>query len=116
MDLDNVELTILPHPEDEVVVKKELPEPTTPVPMAPPADPPAVARQLPIPPFPPIPSIRHTLPEPPPLLCQNAGMIDPKDIETTIKELSIALFASFVLGASTAGLIAYFSRRSVVDA
>ena len=94
-----VDLTILPHPDYEE--REDRPEP------------PPLQRQeaTKTPPGTPPPSMEQC-----PLFEPFALPPMPMPMETSIRELSYALFASFFLGVTVAGTIAFFSRRAIDDA
>ena len=95
-----VEASVLPHPDAdtvEVPIAKPPPPPEEPPPEEPPCCP---LRQVPI--F----GAGEAVDYPPPYLMQPNVAID-------VRDLSATLIGTFVLGATVAFALAYFSRRGV---
>ena len=103
---DTVESKVLSHPDtvDDVQVKLETP-PETPPPPAP-----KKLKPCPVEWMPPIDLTK----EPPPCCIEDSPALGIS--EMMVRDLSYALLGSFLLGAITAGSIAFFSRRVSTDA
>ena len=100
----NVKVSVLPHPdaEDPPALERQNAERPTEEPVI--EQPEQPAPRVTFEEF-----LRSVTPEEPPC-CPVMPEADP-----SIRELSYALFASFLLGAVTAGALAFFSRRTYTD-
>ena len=105
---------VLPHPEEKEVIdltkkpkpeSKPVPKPEPKVKLEPPIAPPPLTRQMATGPYQPMPMPMYD------------PMCPVPDLDPTIRDLALAMLASFVLGAGMATLLAFYSRgRAETDA